>query len=73
MYQRVLPKRCDFSLTQLFLACAPIRNIVRSVALGVPLVTIVYILMNVAYMTVLNVNEMVNAPAVAVVSYFLFP
>lgn len=35
--------------------------------IGVPLVTAVYFMMNVAYMTVLTVPEMIAAPAVAVV------
>lgn len=36
--------------------------------LAVPLVTAVYFMMNVAYMTVLNIPEMTVAPAVAVVT-----
>jgi len=42
--------------------------------LAVPLVTAVYFMMNVAYMTVLNIPEMIAAPAVAVVTitqYFI--
>jgi hypothetical protein len=35
--------------------------------LAVPLVTAVYFMMNLAYMTVLTIPEMISAPAVAVV------
>jgi hypothetical protein len=35
--------------------------------LAVPLVTAVYFMMNVAYMTVLTIPEIIAAPAVAVV------
>ncbi|XP_046391371.1 b(0,+)-type amino acid transporter 1-like [Ischnura elegans] len=45
----------------------PEVNIPRSIAIGVPLVTLVYCLMNLSYMTVLSIPEMINAPAVAVV------
>ncbi|XP_071445737.1 b(0,+)-type amino acid transporter 1-like isoform X2 [Hetaerina americana] len=45
----------------------PEVNIPRSIAIGVPLVTLVYCLMNLAYMTVLSIPEMITAPAVAVV------
>lgn len=43
-------------------------NIPRSIMLAVPLVTAVYFMMNIAYMTVLNIPEMIAAPAVAVVT-----
>ncbi|XP_069700827.1 b(0,+)-type amino acid transporter 1-like isoform X2 [Periplaneta americana] len=45
----------------------PEVNITRSVVIALPLVTAVYLMMNVAYMTALTVPEMVAAPAVAVV------
>lgn len=44
------------------------RNIPLSVVLAVPLVTAIYLLMNVSYLTVLSVQEMISAPAVAVVT-----
>ncbi|CAH1107555.1 unnamed protein product [Psylliodes chrysocephalus] len=44
----------------------PEVNIPRSIFIAVPLVTILYILMNVSYMTVLTYSEMISAPAVAV-------
>ncbi|XP_021922134.1 b(0,+)-type amino acid transporter 1-like isoform X2 [Zootermopsis nevadensis] len=45
----------------------PEVNIPRSIIIAVPLVTTVYFMMNVAYMTVLTIPEMIAAPAVAVV------
>ncbi|XP_068082592.1 b(0,+)-type amino acid transporter 1 isoform X2 [Anabrus simplex] len=45
----------------------PEKNIPLSIIIGVPLVTFVYFMMNVAYMTVLTIPEMIAAPAVAVV------
>ncbi|XP_021921609.1 b(0,+)-type amino acid transporter 1-like isoform X3 [Zootermopsis nevadensis] len=45
----------------------PEVNVLRSIIIAVPLVAAVYLLMNIAYMTVLTVPEMTAAPAVAVV------
>lgn len=42
------------------------RNIPRSISIAIPIVTTLYVLMNLAYMTVLSPTEMLNAPAVAV-------
>jgi L-type amino acid transporter 9 len=44
----------------------PEVNILRSIVIGVPVVTAIYFMMNVAYMTVLNIPDMVASPAVAV-------
>ncbi|PSN39954.1 hypothetical protein C0J52_24260 [Blattella germanica] len=44
----------------------PEVNIPLSIMIAVPLVTAVYFMINVAYMTVLSIPEMVAAPAVAV-------
>lgn len=44
----------------------PEVNIPRSIIISVPLVTGLYVFMNIAYMTALSVPEMVNAQAVAV-------
>lgn len=46
---------------------SPNRNIPLSISLGVPLVTVLYFTMNVAYMSVLSIEEMIAAPAVAMV------
>lgn len=45
----------------------PEVNILRSILIAVPVVTVVYFMINVAYMTILTIPEMVEAPAVAVV------
>jgi L-type amino acid transporter 9 len=45
----------------------PEVNVLRSILISVPLVTAVYLMMNIAYMTVLTAPEMIAAPAVAVV------
>ncbi|KAJ9590879.1 hypothetical protein L9F63_016084, partial [Diploptera punctata] len=44
----------------------PEVNILRTVVIGMPLVTAIYILMNIAYMIVLTIPEILQAPAVAV-------
>ncbi|XP_049785782.1 b(0,+)-type amino acid transporter 1-like isoform X1 [Schistocerca cancellata] len=44
----------------------PEVNILRSIVIAVPLVTLFYFMMNVSYMTVLSIPEMIAAPAVAV-------
>lgn len=41
-------------------------NIPRSILIGVPLVTSLYVFMNLSYMTVLSIPEMLASPAVAV-------
>lgn len=42
------------------------RNILRSIVIAVPIITGLYVFMNMAYMTVLSADEMMTAPAVAV-------
>ncbi|CAD7080758.1 unnamed protein product [Hermetia illucens] len=44
----------------------PEKNIPRSIIIAVPIITALYVFMNLAYMTVLTPTEMMNAPAVAV-------
>ncbi|XP_045464859.1 b(0,+)-type amino acid transporter 1-like isoform X1 [Harmonia axyridis] len=44
----------------------PEVNIPRSIAISVPIVTFLYVSMNIAYMTVLTIPEMVTSKAVAV-------
>lgn len=44
----------------------PERNILRSILIAVPLITILYVSMNLMYMSALTIPEMVNASAVAV-------
>lgn len=56
----------------------PEVNIPRSIAISVPIVTVLYVFMNIAYMTVLNIPEMISSTAVAVafgertLGYFAF-
>ncbi|PSN34459.1 b(0,+)-type amino acid transporter 1 [Blattella germanica] len=44
----------------------PAVNIPRSIITALPLVTCIYLMMNLAYMTVLTIPEIISAPAVAV-------
>ncbi|XP_076272347.1 b(0,+)-type amino acid transporter 1-like isoform X1 [Rhynchophorus ferrugineus] len=44
----------------------PEVNILRSIAISVPIVTLLYVFMNIAYMTVLSIPEMMESKAVAV-------
>lgn len=44
------------------------RNLPRAIVIGIPLVTVCYILMNVAYFTVMTPTELLQSQAVAVVS-----
>lgn len=42
------------------------RNILRAILIAVPVITALYVFMNLAYMTVLSPAEMISSPAVAV-------
>ncbi|XP_025418497.1 b(0,+)-type amino acid transporter 1-like isoform X2 [Sipha flava] len=44
----------------------PQINILLSILLAVPFVTVIYVMMNVSYLTVLSVPEMIAVPAVAI-------
>ena len=48
--------------------CYLCRNIPRAIGIGIPLVTIVYLLTNIAYFSVLSKQEIIDGGAVAVVS-----
>lgn len=43
-----------------------VRNILRAILIAVPVITALYVFMNLAYMTVLSPSEMISSPAVAV-------
>ena len=47
------------------------RNIPLAIIISIPLVTVVYVLVNVAYFTALSPAELLASPAVAVVSQYL--
>ena len=44
------------------------RNLPLAIMIGIPLVTVLYLLVNISYFTVMSVDELLNSPAVAVVS-----
>ncbi|XP_077888319.1 B(0,+)-type amino acid transporter 1 isoform X1 [Ictidomys tridecemlineatus] len=44
----------------------PFRNLPRAIVIGIPLVTVCYILMNIAYFTVMTPTELLQSQAVAV-------
>lgn len=46
----------------------PLRNLPMAIVIGIPLVTVCYILMNVSYFTVMTPTELLQSQAVAVVS-----
>lgn len=45
----------------------PQKNLPRAIMIGIPLVTVLYLLVNVSYFSVLTFSELLSSPAVAVV------
>jgi amino acid transporter len=48
-------------------------NLPRAILIGIPLVTILYVLVNLSYFTVMSVPQLLDSAAVAVVSTATFP
>ncbi len=46
------------------------RNIPLTFYIAMPLVTVLYVMVNVSYFTVMDTTELLESPAVAIVSYF---
>ncbi|XP_030622258.1 b(0,+)-type amino acid transporter 1 [Chanos chanos] len=44
----------------------PYRNLPLAIVIGIPMVTVCYVLVNIAYFTVMTPSELLNSPAVAV-------
>ena len=49
----------------------PIRDLPLAIMIGIPLVTGCYVMVNIAYLTVMTSAEIAKSNAVAVVSFFL--
>ena len=46
----------------------PLKNLPRAILIGIPGVTLLYLLTNISYFTVLSTDDVLESPAVAVVN-----
>jgi len=51
------------------IVCIFYRNLPRAICISLPVVTLIYVLANIAYFVVLTKEEMLSSSAVAVVSF----
>ena len=57
----------DFIFTCTYLPQEPKKNLPRSILIGMPIVVIVYVLMNVSYLSAMSAQELFESKAVGVV------
>ena len=53
----------------MYLPQEPKKNLLRSILIGMPIVVIVYVLMNVSYLSAMSAQELLESKAVGVVSF----
>ncbi len=56
-----------------FFFCLLLRNIPLAILIAMPTVTVVYLLVNISYFTVMSIEELKDSPAVGIVSQILNP
>ena len=57
-----------FSILYFWLPQEPMKNLPRSILISMPIVVIVYVLMNVSYLSAMSAQELFESEAVGVVS-----
>jgi hypothetical protein len=69
-WTEAIPTRLTGCPGPILSACVtvPPRNLPLAIVIGIPLVTVCYVLMNVSYFTVMTPTEVLQSQAVAVVS-----